>query len=394
MSELKGPVIIIDDKTEATDCLLSCFQSIGWSCLTADNLDNLQALCTDPLNQPVVVPSQFLKTHTFDNDFLSQFFSDYLVVVALDKEAVGNETAYFRLGAADILEEDPKHRDIPPVFDRLSKLATIRRMELEYSERLKLSNTKLNRTVQLLEQDQKAGLEIQKNLMPEGPLRCGNFEIAHSMAPSLYLSGDYVGYQFVLGRYILFYFVDVSGHGASSAFVTVLIHFIANRIIRRHAREEEYEALAKAPEGFVESINQQLLNSELDKHLTIVAGSLDTHTSKLRYVVGAHQPSPILIVDGKATYLPGKGKPAGIFKEATWTVEEIQLPEKFALVLLSDGVFELLPGKEITDKETRLLRYLSNRSVSIRALKKGLFIDGIKDLEDDVSVLLLTGGEE
>jgi hypothetical protein len=32
--------------------------------------------------------------------------------------------------------------------------------------------------------------------------------------------------------------------------------------------------------------------------------------------------------------------------------------------------------------------------VSIRALKKGLFIDGIKDLEDDVSVLLLTGGAE
>ena len=394
MSELKGPVIIIDDKTEATDCLHTCFQSNGWSCLSAENLDNLQLLCTDPLNQPVVVPSHYLKTHTFDNDFLSQLFGDYLVVVALDEEAVGNETAYFRLGAADILEEDPKHRDIPPVFDRLSKLATVRRMELEYSERLKQTNTKLNRTVQLLEQDQKAGLEIQKNLMPEGPLRCGDFEIAHSMAPSLYLSGDYVGYQFVLGRYILFYFVDVSGHGASSAFVTVLIHFIANRIIRRHAREEEYEALAKAPEGFVESINQQLLNSELDKHLTIVAGSLDTETSKLRYVVGGHQPSPILIVDGKASYLPGKGKPAGIFKEASWSVEEIQLPEKFALVLLSDGVFELLPGKEITDKETRLLRYLSNRSVSIRALKKGLFIDGIKDLEDDVSVLLLTGGEE
>ena len=394
MSELKGPVIIIDDKTEATDCLHTCFQSNGWSCLTAENLDNLQLLCTDPLNQPVVVPSHYLKIHTFDNDFLSQLFGDYLVVVALDEEAVGNETAYFRLGAADILEEDPKHRDIPPVFDRLSKLATVRRMELEYSERLKQTNTKLNRTVQLLEQDQKAGLEIQKNLMPEGPLRCGDFEIAHSMAPSLYLSGDYVGYQFVLGRYILFYFVDVSGHGASSAFVTVLIHFIANRIIRRHAREEEYEALAKAPEGFVESINQQLLNSELDKHLTIVAGSLDTQTSKLRYVVGGHQPSPIMIVDGKASYLPGKGKPAGIFKEASWSVEEIQLPEKFALVLLSDGVFELLPGKEITDKETRLLRYLSNRSVSIRALKKGLFIDGIKDLEDDVSVLLLTGGEE
>ena len=167
---------------------------------------------------------------------------------------------------------------------------------------------------------------------------------------------------------------------------------LLDELSRGTLRENDYEALAQAPEGLVESINQQLLNTELDKHLTIVAGSLDTETSQLRYVVGAHQPSPILIVDGEARYLPGKGKPAGIFKEATWAVEEIQLPQKFALVLLSDGVFELLPGKEIADKESRLLRYLSNRSVSLKALKKGLFIEGIKDLHDDVSVLLLTGG--
>ena len=72
--------------------------------------------------------------------------------------------------------------------------------------------------------------------------------------------------------------------------------------------------LAQAPAGLVESINQQLLNTELDKHLTIVAGSLDTETRKLRYVVGAHQPSPILIVDGNAQYLPGKASLQESFK--------------------------------------------------------------------------------
>lgn len=392
MSELKGPVIVIDDNTETTQSLLASFQSVGWECLSAKNLDDLKVICTDPLNQPVILTVQFLQNQSFDNDFLTDFCSHYLTVIALDKKSDGNETYYFRVGVSDILEPNPAQRNLPDVLKRLSKIASTRRRQQQNGERLQNINNKLQQSIKLLEQDQKAGLEIQKSLMPEGPLRCGNFEIAHSMAPSLYLSGDCVGYQFVLGRYLLFYFVDVSGHGASSAFVTVLLHFIAGRIIRRHSREKEYEALAQAPEGLVESINQQLLNAELDKHLTIVAGSLDTETRKLRYVVGAHQPSPILIVDGDAQYLPGKGKPAGIFKDATWAVEEIQLPENFALVLLSDGVFELLPGKEIADKEARLLRYLSNRSVSTRALKKGLFIEGIKDLQDDVSVLLLTGG--
>ena len=70
----------------------------------------------------------------------------------------------------------------------------------------------------------------------------------------------------------------------------------------------------------------------------------------------------------------------------------MQWPDIVALVLWSDGVFELWPGKDLIDKETRVLRYLSNRSVSVKSLKKGLFIEGIKDLQDDVSVLLLTGG--
>lgn len=392
MSELQGPVIVVNDNTEATQNLLASFQSDGCDCLTAENLEHLQEICTDPLSQPVVFTAEYLRNHRLDNDAIDKLCSHYLVVIAMDSQSSGSEAQYFRLGVSDILESDPVRRDIPLVLKRLSKLALMRAHQQDYGERLQKTNSKLQHTIKLLEHDQKAGLEIQKNLMPEGPLCCGDIEIAHSMAPSLYLSGDCVGYQFVLGRYLLFYFVDVSGHGASSAFVTVLLHFITGRIIRRHAREEEYDALAQAPEGLVESINQQLLNTELDKHLTIVAGSLDTETRKLRYVVGAHQPSPILIVDGKAQYLPGKGKPVGIFKDATWAVEEIQLPEKFAVVLLSDGVFELLPGKEITDKEARLLRYLSNRSVSVKSLKKGLFIEGIKDLQDDVSVLLLTGG--
>lgn len=393
MSEIKGPIIVLDDNTEASKNLMVAFQSLGWDSLCAQNIQSVKQLCSDPLNQPVIVSSQqFPCTDPQDADFLNQFCSRYLTVIAIAAQHKGQEANYFRLGVADILESDPVCRDSAKMLDRLGKLADTRRRQQQYSDQLEEANEQLQQSIQLLEQDQKAGLEIQKNLMPESPLSCGDFEISHSIAPSLYLSGDCVGYHFALDRYLLFYFVDVSGHGASSAFVTVLLNFLAGRIIRRHIREKDYRALAQAPEGLVESVNQQLLNSGLDKHLTIVAGSLDTETRQLRYVVGAQQPSPVLIVDGAARYLPGKGKPVGIFKDAKWAVEQIRLPEQFALVLLSDGVFELLPGEQIVDKEARLLRYLSNRSVSIKSLKKGLFIGDIKDLQDDISVLLLTGG--
>ncbi|MCS5587067.1 MAG: serine/threonine-protein phosphatase [Porticoccaceae bacterium] len=393
MSNIKGPIIVLDDNSDGSKHLIESFQSIGQGCLSANNMDAVQDLCSDPLNQPVVLFSQQAPSvDSQDIERLSQFFSCYLVVIAFCAQDKGKEADYFRLGAADIIEPDTEPQDLKKILDRLGELADTRRQQHQYSTQLEKANNELQESLRHLEQDQKAGLEIQKNLMPESPLNCGNFEISHSIAPSLYLSGDCVGYHFVLDRYLLFYFADVSGHGASSAFISVLLHFMVGRVIRRHAREKEYKALAQAPEGLVESINQQLLNTGLDKHLTIVAGSLDTETRQLRYVVGAHQPSPILIADGAARFLPGKGKPAGIFKDVEWTVEQITVPEQFAFVLLSDGVYELLSGEQIADKEASLLSHLNNNSEDIGALKQALSIDDIKDPQDDISVFLLTGG--
>jgi serine phosphatase RsbU (regulator of sigma subunit) len=225
-------------------------------------------------------------------------------VVTFDPEHRAREADYFRLGVADIVETDFQQPDIELMIDRLRALAEKRQRIQEHQQQLEKTNNELQKTLRNLQQDQKAGREVQKSLMPEGPLRFNDFEISHAAAPSLYLSGDFVSYNLALDRYILFYFADVSGHGASSAFVTVLLRFMIGRVIRRHILEEDYAALAQAPEGLVESINQQILDTGLDKHLTIVAGSLDTQTRQLRYVVGAQQPSPILIHEGEAKFLP------------------------------------------------------------------------------------------
>ena len=45
MSELQGPVIVVNDNTEATQNLLASFQSDGCDCLTAENLEHLQEIC-------------------------------------------------------------------------------------------------------------------------------------------------------------------------------------------------------------------------------------------------------------------------------------------------------------------------------------------------------------
>ena len=396
MSEIKGLVLLVGDDDVRLQRAKADFQSVGRDCLAAPDLQAIAALCSDPLNQPVVLFSENIvltgSAPKNQTDLLRQLCAEHLIIISLREEDKAQIADYFRLGVADVILQGADQADIESTLLRIKNLADARQHAQDYSAELKRTNDELQESLRLLKQDQLAGLEVQKSLMPESPLKFGDYEISHSITPSLYLSGDFVGYNFVLDRYLLFYFADVSGHGASSAFVTVLLRFMIGRVIRRHQLEKDYVALAHAPDGLVEHINSQLLATGLGKHLTIVAGSLDTETNTLRYVVGAQQPQPILITDGKAEYLPGKGKPVGIFEDANWVIEELALPEEFALILLSDGVFDLVPDKELVDKEQTLLRYLAAGSGDINNLKEKLFIDYIEDPQDDLSVLLLSRG--
>ncbi|MDG0970551.1 MAG: PP2C family protein-serine/threonine phosphatase [Porticoccaceae bacterium] len=393
MSETKGLVLLVGDNDVRLQTVKADFHRAGRACVAAQNIQDIAAACTDPLNQPVVLFSENISVANPEQaDLLPILCENYLIVIAVCEEDKPFIADYFRLGAADVMVAGASQIDIVSVLLRVANLADARQHAQTYSSELERTNHELQESLRLLKQDQLAGLEVQKSLMPESPLKFGDYEISHSITPSLYLSGDFVGYNFVLDRYLLFYFADVSGHGASSAFVTVLLRFMIGRVIRRHQLEQDYAALAQAPDGLVEHINSELLATGLGKHLTIVAGSLDTQTNSLRYVVGAQQPQPILITGGKAQYLAGSGKPVGIFEEANWRIEELSLPEDFAFVLLSDGVFDLIPEKDLALKEQKLLSYLEKGSDRIDNLKEKIFVDYVEAPQDDISVLLLSRG--
>ena len=351
MSKLEGPVILVGDDAVGLKQLAADFHAVGSKTLTAEDAGALDSACHDPLNQPVVLLAANNPIDSAEQRAnLRQLCEDYLVVVALD-DTHGDQVAdFFRLGVADVLTANSSAQALEQTLERVGNLAETRQRVSAYSAELEKTNVELQESLRLLKQDQLAGLEVQKSLMPESPLAFGDYEISHSITPSLYLSGDFVGYNFVLDRYLLFYFADVSGHGASSAFVTVLLRFMIGRVIRRHMLEHDYVALAQAPEGLVEYINNQLLATGLGKHLTIVAGSLDTETRQLRYVVGAQQPQPILISGGKAKFLPGKGKPAGIFEDASWVVEQFICPSVLHLCCCQTASMTCCPTKKSKTK--------------------------------------------
>ncbi len=297
-----------------------------------------------------------------------------------------------RHGASDVLLLPFSNGELLSVIENAMTLKQVVREKQRYRNQLEKTNLELQESLNILRQDQVAGRQVQHSMLPKTPQRHHGYTIAHRIIPSLYLSGDFVGYHVLLDRYLIFYFADVSGHGASSAFVTVLLRFMINRIIRKHIIRKDEENLARAPQGLAESLNRQLIATKLDKHMTLFAGAIDMKKHNLRYVIGAQMPAPILVEDGVARFLPGKGKPVGIFENAEWEVQELTLPEKFSLCVVSDGVFDFMPEQSLRDKERKILDAVACNGGSLDAITDSLGLNDVQEVPDDISLLFVSRG--
>lgn len=314
------------------------------------------------------------------------------VVTILSTTTPADLSACFHRGAVDVLPATFDARAMDDALERAANFRNLYQENAEYRKQLERANRTLKENLNILRMDQLAGRQVQLNMLPESPFVSGDYEIAHRIVPSLYLSGDFVGYNILFDRYLLFYFADVSGHGASSAFVTVMLGFILRQIMRRHIGDHDVDALSRAPEGLIEHINRQILAMGLDKHLTIFVGSIDMKTDVLRYAVGAQLPMPVLATEGDAKFLAGKGKPVGLFPDAHWTVHEIVLPRVFSLAIVSDGLLDCLSGKTLLDKEQQLLSAVGRAGPSHARVCTELGIDDIRAAPDDVSLVTVARG--
>jgi serine phosphatase RsbU (regulator of sigma subunit) len=318
--------------------------------------------------------------------------STHAFIVALENPSANEVATCYRNDATDVLIKPFDRNALLKSIERSLKYQKLLVENRGYREQLEAANRTLQDSLSILEMDQIAGRQVQQSMLPATPMRVRDYEIAHFIVPSLYLSGDFVGYHVVFDRYLVFYAADVSGHGASSAFLTVLLRFLLTRILRGHVRKDDREAMERSPQGFVEYINRQILAIGIDKHMTMFAASIDMDRNVLRYAVGAHMPMPVLLHEGQAEVIEGKGKPLGIFENAEWPVREVPLPEKFALVLTSDGVLEVLPGEELDDKEAFMLSSIAASDTSIKSVCEKLGISELKNAPDDVTVLTVRKG--
>ena len=296
-----------------------------------------------------------------------------------------------RAGAADVVLK-PCNDDKCALDDVIGKLldrVRVNRLNQLYRQELEDANRDLRSGISELRADQNAGRKVQLKMLPDHKLELSGLHVDHLIKPSLYLSGDFLDYFRLTEDKVLVYIADVSGHGASSAFVTVLLKNLTNRLQRNLRRQSSDDILH--PERFLERINSELLDTGLGKHVTVFVGIITISERILNYAVGAHFPMPILsFLDGETRFLEGSGLPVGLFEAPEWELYQVKLDRPFRMLLFSDGILEVIPAKSLDEKEKTLLELVSGGSHTIASLSDALGLGKISELPDDIAIVSVT----
>lgn len=295
-----------------------------------------------------------------------------------------------RAGAVDfILKPLTDKSVVESVLGRLFDRVRVHRLNQLYRQELEEANSDLREGISELRADQRAGRKVQLKMLPDRQVILNGLAIDHLIKPSLFLSGDFLDYFRISQDETLVYIADVSGHGASSAFVTVLLKNLTNRLQRNLRRGSSDDVLY--PERFLQRINSELLDTGLGKHVTVFVGIFSASRRTLRYAVGAHFPMPVIAFeDGETHFLDGSGLPVGLFKDPEWEEYEVPLPGPFHLFLFSDGILEVLDASNLDKKEQQLLELVSGGRHTIASLSEALQLESKSELPDDIAVVSVT----
>lgn len=383
-------ILVVDDETGVRQSVVTYLEDSGFNVYEAADASTGLSLFKEKL--PDLVVTDLSMPEIGGLTFLQQIHEvlpSMPVIVISGAGVMGDVVEALRLGATDylikpIVDLEVLVLSIHKGLERSQLLVDNQRYRLEVEK----ANQELQSHIASLEQDQLAGNFVQQSMLPATPFHVGDYICDHKVIPSLYLSGDCIDYTFIKQRYYAFYLADVSGHGSAPAFVTIWLKNLVAQLVRLKQVLVQFDSESEALLELLEVINSELIEMGINNHLTILLGILDTQTDQLYYVVAGHLPLPVLLDQGQASFLPGAGKPVGLFGSAQWQVNQVELShQSFSLLLFSDGILELLESHDLIEKEQALLRLVEEERGNLDKMVSRLNIESIQELPDDVAML-------
>ncbi len=296
--------------------------------------------------------------------------------------------AMVRLAANDLTTPAPRARRHDEVGQMTNALRTFKANAIQRQRNqleLQKVHLSLQETYDQLRRDLEAAAMIQKVMLP-GP---GTIEsVRHSgfYMPSSLIAGDTYNVTRKPDGTVGFFQIDVAGHGAGAALVSVAgQHTLSQALLSRRDDETLEQVLANVNNQWPPDL----------PYFTTIFGEIDAVEPRAKIVQAGH-PCPVHIrSDGTVELLGESGYPIGMLSQVSYDGLEIEFGQGDRLLIYSDGVVETENKAGEFYSQDRLLELVARHAslptdemlatlqASLRNWRGGA------TLTDDVSVLIV-----
>ncbi len=386
-------ILTIEDDPIIRGNIVAFLEDSGYQMLEAE--DGRQGLQQFHGNQPDLVLCD-LRMPKLDGlevlQEISRSSPDTPVIIVSGAGMIGDAIQALKRGAWDYITKPiPDMQVLEAAVNKALERSRLVKENRAYQNKLEQLNRELHDALAQLKANQQAGREVQARLLPADDQQLADFVFRHRLYPAMQLSGDFVDYFKIDQEHIGFYMVDVSGHDTGSAFVTVIVKTLMSQLVDALGDGDD---TILVPNKTLHRLNDELYRQDLDKYITMFYGVL--HRSEDRLIVsnGGHYPFPLLFDGNQVRQLNTKGRPVGLFNDVQFINNELHLPSDFLLVVLSDGIFELMPEKTNKECYGHLLASIDSTKMSLDELKDVIGLQDVSQLLDDVALLAITRQSE
>ncbi len=251
--------------------------------------------------------------------------------------------------------DNPKDRAL--LTGKIHSLFTIRKLTLQLdATRHQLSHYQKEMQDALL-----SAAHIQRSLIPTRQPRYDNLHYSWKYMPCKQVGGDLFNIVQLDEQTVMTYLIDVSGHGISSAMVTVSVHQSLSRhtgqLVKRPTERPPFYEIT-SPRRVLQELETEYPFERFEEFFTISYLLINPHTGHLRYSNAGHLPPLLLRRDGSVERLNAGGTVIGIGNLVDFEEGETRLNPGDRIFMYTDGITEHFDETGEAYGEARFLEQL------------------------------------
>jgi len=235
------------------------------------------------------------------------------------------------IGVAQVLNRRSSE-GTPEIFDELDM---VKFGALADHAALAVENARLHREIleqKLLEHDVNSARAIQDSFLPHTFPKLLRFRFAAKSKPTMGVGGDLYDIFEMTEDLVGLTIADVTGHGVSAAL------YMARTVSELKHISHRY----RDPSETIKALNSVLTGQFISgQFVTLLYGILDTRIGRFTWAGAGHPPAVLSRSDGSVEFLHTReGMPLGIFDDANYSDESVDLSPGDRLLMYTDGVIE------------------------------------------------------